>query len=201
MARLWQQRRGRLIPWRSLLGCALLALVALLLGSPPGASAAPQSGAAGAPRIALDPRSGPCATRVAVYGGDFTPDVTAQFVLTRDRDGAITAHNSSGGGQRVASDGTFTMVIPIIGCDPGEPLGSTFTIAIFEFRPDGTPPRGPVASATFTITAPGTTPGLPNTGGGWAASQVMSPLGPALALGLIILGVALRHRRVAQAQQ
>lgn len=170
----------------------IIALVALLFGSSLEASAAPPPDGNAAPRIALDPASGPCSTRVAVYGSGFTPDVAAQFVLTRDRDGAVTAANSQGGGQRVASDGTFTMVIPLVGCGPDEPIGSTFTIAIFEYRPDGSPSRGPVASATFTVAAPGALPGLPNTGGGGAQRHAIpAPDSPVIGGVLAVLGVGL----------
>ena len=146
--------------------CGLLLLIPLLLGPPGGALARSRVDQSGAPALVLDLASGPCATRVSAQGSGFTPGVTIHFLLTRDRDGIVTAGNSTGGGEPARSDGTYTSIFPLYGCGPDEPVGSTFTITMFEYRPDRTPSRGAEASATFTVTAPGTLPGLPNTGGG-----------------------------------
>lgn len=168
--------------------CVLLLLIPLLLGPPTGARAGSRGDQPVAPALALDPASGPCSTRVAVYGSGVTPGVTIHFLLTRDRDRAVTAGNSTGGGGPARSDGTYISTFPLYGCGPDEPVGSTFTIAMFEYRPDRTPSRGPVASATFTVAAPGTLPGLPNTGGGGAAAADSTRWRVALALLLAALG-------------
>lgn len=149
--------------------CGPLLLIPLLLGLPNGALAGPQGDLPAAPALVLDPASGPCTTKVSAHGSGFTPGVTIHFLLTRDRDGAVTAGNSTGGGEPARNDGTYTSTFPLYGCGPDERAGSTFTVAMFEYRPDRTPSRGAEASAKFTVTAPGATPGLPNTGGGGTA--------------------------------
>jgi len=104
--------------------------------------------------LVLDPASGPCPTMVTVRGSGFAPGVQVNFLLTRDRDGAVTAGNSLSGGPPAEADGTISRPIPLYGCGPDEPPGSTFTITMSEYRPDSTPIFGPRASATFTVTVP-----------------------------------------------
>ncbi|MFN8538174.1 MAG: hypothetical protein U0232_11940 [Thermomicrobiales bacterium] len=104
--------------------------------------------------LTLTPSSGPCTTNVAVHGTGFAPGAGTRFVLRRDRDGAITAANTSAGGLPVAADGTYATTLQLIGCGPDEPSGSTFTITVYEYYPDRTPTLGPGASATFTVIAP-----------------------------------------------
>lgn len=161
--------------WRRC-GCSVLALLVLLLGWPPHALATSWAGVpvtAAAPTVTLDPSSGPCATAstmVTVRGSGFAPGVAVNFLIRRDRDGAFTGGNSVAGGPPANADGTFVRTIPLIGCGPDEPAGSTFTVIMYEYRPDRTPSRGPEASATFTVTAPASSyPSLPNTGGGGTA--------------------------------
>lgn len=145
--------------------------------------------------VTLDPPRGPCSTRVVASGVGFTPDVLVSYVLTRDSDGMIIAHSSSGGGEVTSSTGSFTKVFPRAGCDADAPIGSTFTYAFYEHRPDGTPVPGMKASATFTVAAPG----LPNTGGGGGATPVPAPTPIALlALGLLGAGGLARRRRAAR---
>jgi hypothetical protein len=135
---------------------------------------------------------------VTVYGSGFAPGVQVNFVLRRDRDGAITAANGSSGGPPASADGTFIRPIPLVGCGPQDSAGSTFTITMVEYRPDNNPPFGPGASATFTVTAPTTTqPGLPNTGGGWTPYGGVSLWAAGLGLALLIAvgGAARRFRR------
>ncbi len=155
---------------------------------------------AAAPTLALQPSSGPCVSTnssVTARGSGFTPGVLTRFVLRRDRDGTITAANSQSGGQQVAADGTYVSTIPLDGCGPDAPAGSTFTISVFEYYPNRTPTQGPGASATFTVTAPSTFyPGLPKTGGGGAWEQAPSGgLFGLAALGFGGLVIGIRHRR------
>jgi hypothetical protein len=155
----------------------LLLLVAMFAGIGPTASANNHIGLsvsseAGTPMMTLDPSSGPCPMNVTVYGSGFAPGVQVNFELTRDRDGAVTAANSQSGGPPAEADGTLLRTIPLVGCDAGEPIGSTFTITMYEYDPNAGVTRGPSDSATFTVAAP--LPGLPNTGGGWAAHSSRS---------------------------
>lgn len=156
----------------------LLLLVAMILGIAPDASAnnhigVSASSQAGTPAIVLYPNSGPCPMNVTVYGSGFAPDLLVNFILTRDRDGAVTAANSQSGGPPAEADGTLVRMIPLVGCDADEPIGSTFTIALYEYNPNAGVTKGPGDSATFTVTAP--LPGLPDTGGGWAAHAGTHP--------------------------
>lgn len=189
-------------------GCGLLVLVIVLLSLPPRVLAGPRAGVPAAiagPTITLDPSSGPCPVanqqQVTVRGRGFTPGVTVRFILRRDRDGAITAANTQGGGLPAEADGTFVRAIPLVGCGPDEPAGSTFTITMYEYRPNDTPPRGPEASAIFTVTAIGASyPGLPSTGGGGVQDRARLPAGLPVAVGLladlaVALGVGRRHGR------
>jgi hypothetical protein len=89
-----------------------------------------------------------------VRGSGFTPGSPTRFILQRDRDGAIVAANTSAGGRPVAADGIYTSAIPLFGCGPDEPAGSTFTYTVNEYYPGHTPQRGPGASAMFTVAAP-----------------------------------------------
>ncbi len=110
------------------------------------------------PALVLSPDRGPCPVanqqQITVRGSGFTPGVLTRFVLRRDRDGAITAANTSAGGPPAQDDGTFVRTIPLVGCGPDEPAGSTFTITLFEYRPDSPDGTTPCASATFTVTTP-----------------------------------------------
>jgi len=103
--------------------------------------------------LALDPASGPCPdarTAVTARGSGFTPGVVTRFTIRRDRDGEFTGGNSLAGGKPANADGTYESTIPLGGCGPDEPPGSTFTITVTEYTPDR--PHGPGASATFTVT-------------------------------------------------
>ena len=163
----------------------MLAVVTLLLGLPPTALArtrADLSSTLAARALTAEPSSDSCPIpnqrQVTVRGSGFTPGVGTRFTLTRNRDGAITAANTAAGGQPIAADGTYASTIPLVGCGPDEPVGTTFTITVTEYTPDRTPVNGLGASAVFTVTAPGVLPGLPNTGGGGAqrhASPVPDP--------------------------
>jgi hypothetical protein len=169
--------------------CGLLLLIALLLGPAPGAQAKTQAGSA-APAITLDPASGPCPASITARGSGFAPGVAVNFLIQRDRDGAITGGNSVAGGPPAEADGTFERKnIPILGCGPDEPIGATYTVIMYEYRGFDIPSHGPEARATFTVTAPG----LPNTGGG----RAMTPDRPLLlaALVLVPFGVWLTLRR------
>ena len=118
----------------------------------PGRSSVAQ--ATDGPTISLDPSIGPCSTAsppVTVTGSGFAPNVSLRFVLTRNRDGAITAANSQSGGPPSEPDGTTVREIPLVGCGPEEPAGSTFTIELFEWDPNSEEPFGPRASAVFTV--------------------------------------------------
>ena len=103
--------------------------------------------------IAIEPTSGPCPETggVVVRGRGFTPGVVTRFTIRRDRDGEITGGNSLAGGKPANADGTYDNAIPLIGCGPDEPPGSTFTITVSEYYSDRTPVNGPGASATFTV--------------------------------------------------
>jgi len=116
--------------------------------------------------LALAPTDGPCPdarTVVVARGGGFTPGVVTRFTVRRDGDGKFTGGNSLAGGRPANADGTYESTLPLSGCGPDEPIGSTFTITVAEYYPDRTPTRGPSASATFTVTAAttGAAPGIP----------------------------------------
>ncbi len=106
------------------------------------------------PTISLHPSIGPCTTAsppVTVIGSGFAPNVSLNFILTRDRDGEITAANGSSGGPPSEPDGTTVREIPLVGCDPLEPGGSTFTIELTEYYPNREELFGARASALFTV--------------------------------------------------
>jgi hypothetical protein len=109
-----------------------------------------------APRtLFVEPANGSCATlnAIIVRGSGFTPGVLTRYTMRRDRDGQITGGNSQAGGQQITPEGSYFSTIPLDGCAPDEPIGSTFTVAVSEYYPDRTPTKGPEASATFTISA------------------------------------------------
>lgn len=95
--------------------------------------------------LVLDPASGPCPdarTSVVARGGGFAPGVVTRFTIRRDRDGEFTGDNSTSGGQPANADGSYESTIPLSGCGPDEPVGSTFTITVAEYYPDRTPVNG-----------------------------------------------------------
>ncbi|MGN6359460.1 MAG: kelch repeat-containing protein [Thermomicrobiales bacterium] len=109
-----------------------------------------------APRtLFVEPANGSCATlnAIIVRGSGFTPGVLTRYTLRRDRDGQITGGNSQAGGQQITAEGAYFSTIPLDGCGPDEPIGSTFTVTVSEYYPDRTPTKGPEASATFTVSA------------------------------------------------
>ncbi len=158
-----------------------------------------------APTLTLEPASGPCATDnppITLRGSGFTPGATVRFGILRERDRSITAA-SSATWRTAAADGTYEHTIPLFGCSPAEPAGSIFTIGVVEYHPGASDPRGPSATATFTVTTattgatatpgPAATatavpsaalPGLPNTGAGGMIGQ---PWLWGLSLGLLLL--------------
>jgi len=102
--------------------------------------------AEGAPNgIALGPPT-------AVRGSGFAPGAATRYTVRRDRDGSVTASNSAAGCLTANAGGTYTNTIQILGCDPGEQAGTTFTITVVEYRPDRAPTDRPSASASFTMT-------------------------------------------------
>jgi len=104
--------------------------------------------------LALDPDHGPCTTPnppITLHGAGFTPGVTVRFALKRDRDGTIVAADGQTGGRAAAADGTYTRTLTLDGCGPDDPVGATYTVAVFEYTPERTPALGPGASATVTV--------------------------------------------------
>lgn len=77
--------------------------------------------------------------------------MTVRFALKRDRDGTIVAADGQTGGRAAAADGTYTRTLTLDGCGPDDPVGATYTVAVFEYTPERTPALGPGASATFTV--------------------------------------------------
>ena len=151
---------GKLVVHRVGRWSVLIALMSVLVlgqlvasASGPGGSSVAQ--ATDGPTISLDPSIGPCAvdsSPVIVTGSGFAPNVSLNFILTRDRDGEITAANGSSGGPPSEPDGTTVREIPLIGCDPSEPGGSTFTIELIEYYPNREGDLfGARASAVFTV--------------------------------------------------
>lgn len=186
--RLWHHR-----PWRRL---ALAAVVWAALIAQGALAAVP---VAAEPVVSLGPDRGPCATRATLRGTGFPPGQPIRLtVATEPRSGRAFGLRPPA----VGADGAFALEVDMAiyagPCRPGSgvPVGTRF---IFLVETDeGSPSRlgTLLATAVFTVTAsPAASPtpappmpGLPNTGGGSAATgQAWSSAWGGLALLLLVV--------------
>ncbi len=191
MMRLWQRPRA-ILSLR--LGLFVVALLALPLSLLPVA-------ASPAPLLTLTPERAACTDQVSFAGRDFPAGQAVRFGVRRTRpfsDQIIEFANTT-----VATDGALALTLPvaqmIADCATASPpAGTRYVINV---TPAGKNPDSLLyAQAPFTLVG-ASMPGLPNTGGGGAASPATPTLVPTLAFVLLITGAALRQRLAARLRQ
>ncbi len=129
-------------------------------------------------RLAVTPGSGSAGTRFAAVGTGLTPGQAVALFTTESAKGP-QGHFREIARLTVPADGRVAVAIDSAGYDPDG-------YDLILFGPGGPAIGLPLVIAQFTVTA-AAMPGLPNTGGGYAATAIRAPRGALL--GLVVLGI------------
>lgn len=142
--------------------------------------------------LTVTPGAGPAGSRFTATGAGLTPGVAAVAFTTESAKGP-TGHFRQVAAFQIPADGRVSFSFDT----PGY-TAQSYDVIIF--GPGGPQIGFPLVVASFMVTAPGTTPGLPNTGGGgtWAAPAASwwGLAGGAIAL-VGLAGWSARRRRAA----
>jgi hypothetical protein len=112
--------------------------------------------------LTVAPSTGPAGTRLAATGAGLTPGLAVVVFTTASAQGPA-GHFRQVTALPVPADGRIAFPIDTTGYDPDG-------YDLIVFGPGGPQIGLPLVLGQFRVTAPGTMPGLPNTGGGWASS-------------------------------
>lgn len=115
-------------------------------------------------QLTIAPDAGPVGTRFVATGGGFAAGTTVAFLVTPSAQGP-TGDYREVVRITIPADGRVAFTIDSTGYRPEQYDLVAFT--------DGTIIGFPLVRPTFTVTAP--MPGLPSTGGGWAAGGIDLP--------------------------
>lgn len=158
----------------------------------------PASASAGA-IINLNPEQGTCTDRILFEGLAYPP--RSEVALSIRQMEPFSDLATQFATITISPEGAIVVVIPvkqmIPQCATATPpaAGTRYVITV---TPSGKNPQGIVYDqATFTLTEE-RLPGLPNTGGGWAAASANTQVGAAVAFGLLAAAGTFRRRRIAQ---
>jgi len=149
----------------------------------------------------LNPEQGTCKDRILVEGLAYPPrsEVALNIRQVEPFSDLVIQFATVNISEETAIVVVFPVEQMIPQCATATPpaAGTRYVVSA---TPAGKNPNGIVYDqATFTLIGE-RLPGLPDTGGGWAASAVTSQLGRILAFGLIVAGATLHHRRVVQSK-
>jgi hypothetical protein len=181
-------------PGRKLLRCCLC-LVALAGASPGSGRHAAAAEAAQDPTLTLTPGSGPCGRSVTARGADYPPGSTVNVRGPFVPGTAVNLASRSGVPQpvvTVGAEGTFALsLLPCTAATEGADRPGT----VYLWTAETAGPQSVFADAYFTV-ASAALPGVPNTGGGWAAAGGAVPCGLALAplAALAVCGLLARRQ-------